>query len=162
MSGYRPSLRVRIVFEAECSVDSAWEAMHSPAVASELYAPVLRMRAEPPFPERFASGDEARAVLRLFDLLPVGSQLIAIEDVTPARRPSGARTMRDAGRPLSGPLAMLAGWNHEITVWASPSNGAVWHDELTISGAFAPLCWPVLATMWRWRRRKLLRLARGW
>ncbi len=161
MSEWRPRIRIRIVFSAACTVDAAWDALHDPTVASELYAPLLQMRPERPLPARFASGEEVRVAIRLFGALPSGAQLIRIEDESPSRGCAGARTMRDTGRPLAGPLALLAGWNHEITVRPS-REGTAWHDELTILGWFAPLFFPVLAAMWRWRRFKLLQLAQTW
>lgn len=161
MSPEPPRVRIRIVFTADCAADAAWMAVHDPAVASELYAPLMQMRPERALPQRFGSGDEVRVTLRLLGVIPMGAQLIRIEDENPSHRLPDARTMRDAGRPLTGPLAMLAGWNHEITVWPSQT-GAVWHDELTIRGWFAPLFFPVLAVMWRWRKSKLRRLARTW
>ena len=157
-------MRIRTEFEADCPPDVAWRALHDPSVAAELYAPILIMRPERAFPDALATGTELRARLRGFGVLPVGAQLIRITDV-PA--PSGAdwpRTMRDHGEPLSGPLALLATWRHEITISRSRASEhrAVWTDELHISGAFAPLFTPVLAVMWRWRGRKLRRLARSW
>lgn len=167
-------MRIRVAFAVECSADAAWEAAHTPAVASELYRPLLRMTPIVGlFPTRFTSGDTVDVSIRFFSVIPAGTQRIAIQDVVPAQPsrsrafPPGARTMRDAGTPLTGPLALLKSWNHEITVWpphthTAQSGTAVWHDELTIHGFFAPFFALTLWPMWWWRRRKLRRLARTW
>jgi len=167
-------MRIRVMFEVECSADAAWEAAHTPAVASELYRPLLRMTPiVGSLPERFESGDTVDVSIRFFGVIPAGIQRIAIQDVVRARPsrsgalPPGARTMRDAGTPLTGPLSLLKSWNHEITVWpphthTAQSGTAVWHDELTIHGFFAPFFALTLWPMWWWRRRKLRRLARTW
>lgn len=154
-------MRIRVETALECSADAAWDAAHRPAIAARLYAPVMRMLpVQGALPERFSSGDRVRVSLRLAGVLPMGSQLIAIEDLAPDG--AGARTMRDAGRPLSGPLSLLRSWNHEMTVVGSPRGNALWRDELQITGAFAVVAGPVLWVMWHWRVAKLRRLSRGW
>lgn len=155
-------MRILVEFEMDCPAEVAWEALHSPRIVAELYAPLIRLVGLASMPERFADGDRFRVAMKVFGVVPLGSQIIVIDDVRSPQFGGDARTMRDIGRPLTGPLALLSGWRHEMTVWTSRSGQAVWHDELTISGVFAPLFWPVLAVMWRWRRSKLVRLARDW
>lgn len=154
---------IQTIFPIACSADTAWHAAHSPAAAAVLYRPLLQMSpVEGTMPMRFETGSQVDVTLRLLGIIPVGSQRIVIEDFDPARFPPGSRSMRDGGRPLCGPLALLSGWNHEITVWPMGPSAAVWHDELTISGGFAPLLGLGLRLMWHWRRAKLRRLARTW
>ena len=167
-------MRIRVAFEVPCSADAAWEALHTPTVASELYRPLLHMRGiREGLPARFVSGDTVDVSLRAFGRFPVGTQRIAIFDVattpvaTGGHPVAGSRTMRDAGKPLTGPLTLLRFWNHEVSVWPKDTGSAqhgpaVWHDELTIQGHFAPLFALLLYPMWWWRGRKLRRLARGW
>lgn len=155
-------MRVRTQFAVPCSANTAWSAVHEPAVAARLYAPLIVMRPDRDFPERFDSGDRVRVHLRLWGRLPIGAQLISIKDSEAEDGTSGGRTMHDVGRPLSGPLALLSGWHHRITILPVTARGAVWRDELSISGVLAPLYWPVLAVMWQWRRIRLERLARSW
>lgn len=157
-------MRIRTEFEADCPPDVAWRAMHDPRVAAELYAPILTMQPEQAFPEALSTGTEMRARLRMFGVLPVGAQLIRITDLTASSGADWPRTMRDHGRPLSGPLALLTEWRHEMKISRSRASEhrAVWTDELHIGGAIAPVFRPVLALMWRWRGRKLRRLARSW
>lgn len=160
-------MRIRTVFRVDCSAETAWHAAHSPAAAARLYAPLMRMvPLTGAMPLRFSSGDRVEVSLRLFDVLTLGTQSISITDIERSGFPPGARTMRDGGRPLSGPLALLRDWNHEITVWPTGTDSgtgrstAVWHDELTVGGAAAPLFAPILWPMWQWRKHRLRRLAR--
>ena len=156
-------MRIRTIFLIDCSAEIAWQAAHTPGAAAQLYEPALHMSDKHgTLPTQFESGSRVEVALRLFGFVPVGVQRIEIEDIPLTQFPPGARTMRDAGRPLSGPLALLRGWNHEITVWPMGSRATVWHDELTINGAFAPLLSLGLRPMWRWRQAKLTRLARAW
>lgn len=155
--------RIRVVFPIDCSADLAWKQAHTPAAAAALYRPLLHMTViHGEMPARFDTGSSVDVALKIGGLLPVGAQRITIEDVTRPDLPPTSRTMRDAGRPLRGPLALLRGWNHEISVWPMGPATAVWHDELTIRGGFAPLFSLVLRPMWVWRKIKLRRLARVW
>ncbi|WP_336660157.1 hypothetical protein [Leucobacter sp. USHLN153] len=157
-------MRIRTEFEALCTAEQAWRALHDPAVAAELYAPLLVMRPEGGFPTELATGSEVRVRLMAFGAVPVGAQLISITDLEPSPPSAWPKTMRDHGEPAAGPLALLTEWRHEITISRSlaSANRAVWTDELHIGGAIAPLFRPVLALMWRWRGRKLRRLAAEW
>mgnify|MGYP003397270806 FL=1 len=163
-SGQTGPMLIRTETELMCTADAAWEAVHSPAVASELYAPVLRMRAEGGFPVRFSTGDRRTVRLLAFDRVTLGTQLIHIEDHLPGQSAPGARVMRDRGRPLTGPLARLARCQHQMTILPSPTHAdrAIWRDELSIAGASALWFGPVLTVMWRVRQWKIRRLARAW
>lgn len=155
---------IRTETELDCPTDAAWEAVHTPSVAADLYAPMLRMRAEGGFPTRFVSGDRRTVRLMLFDRVSLGSQLIHIEDHVPEFAEPGARAMRDRGRPLSGPLARLTRWQHQMTILPSPAKPgtSIWRDELSIAGAGAVAFGPALYVMWRLRQWKIKRLALTW
>lgn len=167
---------IRTECALDCSPDAAWDALHRPEVAAQLYAPALQMRPSESFPARFATGDRRTVELRLLGRWRLGTQLIEIEDRDPADpgaseradptadadSHSGARAMRDRGRPLSGPLAALTRWQHQVTILPAPGSRAVWRDELSVGGAAAALFGPVLWIMWRVRRWKIRRLARSW
>lgn len=167
---------IRTECTLDCSPDAAWDALHRPEVAAQLYAPALQMRPSEAFPIRFATGDRRTVELRLLGRWRLGTQLIEIEDWVPtdpgtsegaettddAEPGASARAMRDRGRPLSGPLAALTLWQHQITILPAPGSRAVWRDELSVGGAAAALFGPVLWLMWRVRRWKIRRLARSW
>lgn len=157
-------VRIKIVVRVGCSADAAWEAAHSPAVAERLYRPLLRMqpRDGAPFPARFDSGDRIDVTLLLFRACAVGVQQIVIEDLIGHGDGCESRSMRDAGRPVSGPLSLLSSWNHEITISPAGRRAAIWHDELTVGGAFAPVAAVILWPMWHWRAVRLRKLARDW
>ena len=163
-------MRIRVALPLHCSPDAAWRAVHSPARAREIYAPVFQMAsASGGFPEQFVSGAEVPARMSLLGIVPMGAQLIRVEDVVRESFPPGARTMRDRGRPLSGPLALLRTWNHEMTVSpvgsanaAGLGSAAFWHDELTVTGWAAPLMAPALWAMWKWRAGRIQSLSQGW
>ncbi|MGR4009161.1 hypothetical protein FW756_01055 [Leucobacter sp. 1207-22] len=156
--------RIRTVVLLDCSADIAWGAVHDPAVAAQLYRPMLQMRpkAGRQFPREFVSGSQIDVGIYFLGRFCVGSQRIAIEDSCQATCASAPRTMQDVGKPLSGPLALLRYWHHEISIKPASSYTSIWKDELTVGGFFAPLFFVFLQGMWRWRGVKLRKLARLW
>ena len=157
-------LQIRTVVPMECPANIAWGAVHDPAVAAKLYWPLLQMRVKSgvQLPQAFVSGSQVDVALYLLGRFCVGSQRITIENLPQVEFAPRTRTMRDAGRPLSGPLALLKYWNHEISICPTRSHTAIWNDELTIGGIFAPVFFVLLKPMWHWRGAKLRRLARHW
>ena len=157
-------MRIRTEFEAPCTAEAAWRALHDPLVVGALYAPLLAMTPRGEFPEALTTGSEVRVRLAAFGVVPVGEQAIRITDLLPTDPDGWPRTMRDHGEALSGPLSGLTEWRHEMTISRSRASAhrAVWTDELHIAGPTAPLFRPGLALMWRWRGRKLRRLAADW
>ena len=115
-------------------------------------------------PERFSPGDEVEVELRFAGLLPVGRQVIRVRDEVWGDGESLVRTMHDTGHPSSGPLALVRGWHHRMTISEAPGNPqrAIWRDRLSFSGPFALLAWPVLWVTWAWRAQRIRRLAPGW
>lgn len=157
-------VRIQTVVHMDCSAEIAWRAVHDPAVAAAVYRPLLQMRVKSgmPFPQTFVSGSDIEVALYLGGRVCVGSQRIAIEDSGRPECDAAPRTMRDTGEPLSGPLALLSYWNHEITISQDHAHSTIWRDELTIGGALAPIYFVVLQAVWHWRGTRLKRLARHW
>ncbi|MGW9114619.1 hypothetical protein [Microbacterium sp. NPDC055683] len=143
----------------DCDVDAAWRALHSPAVLAELYGPLVRMRplGADPMPLEWSSGDDAAVALETGPLT-IGTQLIATVD----RSKGDVRILRDAGTPLTGPLASLDVWDHQMAVSATADGRTLWRERLTIGGGAAPLLWLPLWAIWQVRAVRLRRLARTW
>jgi hypothetical protein len=74
------------------------------------------------------------------------------------------RIFRDSGIPLTGALAALDVWDHQIAVSPAPGDPGrtLWRDRLVIGGAAAPALWPVLWAMWQWRQARIKALAPSW
>lgn len=157
-------VRITVAAALDCSAEAAWRAAHSPAAAAQLYRPLLQMRPRggERFPAALEDGSRIDVALRLFGVCPAGTQRIVIRDLVRIEAGSLTRTMRDAGRPLSGPLAPVGSWNHEITVVPAGPRTAMWRDELTVGGWFSPVAALALWPMWHWRAAKLRRLSRAW
>ncbi|HWI31412.1 MAG TPA: hypothetical protein VNT50_07960 [Microbacterium sp.] len=159
-------MRVMLKFAIDCDADAAWRALHSPRAVAELYGPFLEMSplTAQGFPTSWEPGSDVAVGLSVAGALPMGRQLIHVSDrvTTDARGP--VRIFRDSGIPLTGPLAALDVWDHQIAVSPAPGDATrtLWRDRLVIGGAAAPVLWPVLWTMWQWRQARIRSLARTW
>lgn len=157
-------MRVLLKFEIRCDVDAAWRAIHSPAVMAEIATPLISVSPLDAMPTQWASGSNATVELRAGGVVPVGKQLINISDRERTHEGARVRILRDTGIPLSGPLASLDVWDHQIAVSAVPghSNRTLWRDRLVIAGPTAPLLWPAVWSAWQWRMQRIKRLAPTW
>ncbi len=102
--------------------------------------------------------------MRAAGVFPVGRQLISVADRETFDGNGRVRVFRDWGVPLTGPLAALDVWDHQMAVSAAPGdpNRTLWRERLTIGGAAAPALWPGLWAMWQWRAARIRALAPTW
>lgn len=105
---------------------------------------------------------EATVSMRAFGKISLGKQLIRISDHETGTGRDHVRTMQDSGRPLTGPLALLKTWDHQMSVRSAPNGTAVWRDQLTITGILAPVFWLTLWPAWKIREIKIKSLAKQW
>lgn len=161
-------MQIRLRLELDCSPDVAWRAIRSPRAAAELYAPLLALapaQGAQPFPEHWSEGDDVEAQVRVFGLVGLGSQRIAIR-LGRVYLPGGgiAPALHDAGRPLTGPLALLDSWDHRMAIEPIPADPTrcLWHDRLVVHGAAANVLGPLLRVVWCLRGFRLPALARTW
>lgn len=152
---------VQLKFPIRSSPDAAWTALHSPEVLAALYGPLIAV--EPLSPGEAGGTLLHTAVrLRLFGLIPLGTQLIAAYDETREHDGETVRILRDSGIPLTGPLSGLDVWDHRMALSALPGGRTLWRDRLVFGGGGAALLWPGLWLTWQWRGRRIRRLARTW
>lgn len=157
-------MRVRLKFRIRCSPDAAWEALHSAQSAGQVYGPLLTMRPQIPLPGgRFEPGRDIVMRVLAFDRFPVGRQRLYIRHSIVDRTPP-ARRFHDTGGALSGPLALLKPWDHQMTIVPVPGdpNQSVWLDQVKFGGVFAPVLWPVVALAWYVRKFRVQHLAPEW
>lgn len=147
----------------DCDADAAWRALHSPRAIGELDGPFVTLDSLEDLPTSWTPGDDAIVELSL-GALPLGRQLIDVSELEREHRGQRVRILRDTGIPLSGPLAALDVWDHQMAVSAAPGDPSrtLWRDRLVIGGAAAPALWPVLWATWQWRAARLRALAPTW
>lgn len=150
----------------DCDADAAWRALHSPRAVAELYGPLLDVDPLVPggLPTSWQAGDDVPVQMSAFGRIPLGRQLIHTTDRYVQDRDGAVRIFRDSGIPLTGPLASLDVWDHQMAI--SPAPGApektLWRDRLVIGGPTALALWPGLWAVWQWRGARIRALAPTW
>lgn len=159
-------MHIEMRFDIGCNADVAWDALHDPLVVSDLYAPALQMGSSVSLPTRWNDKDVTSAEVRLllFGRIPVGRQVIDIRDEIHGEGVSLMRTMHDHGRATAGPLTLLRGWHHRMSVWTVDGDPARtrWLDRVEFHGPVAVFAWPVMRVIWGLRERRIRRLAPQW
>lgn len=154
-------MRVLLKFTLDCTPDAAWAALRSPAVFRAVSSPFTTFESLEPdgFPEEWSAGEHPVRG-RAFGLFPMGDQII---DLTFSTDKDGVRRVVDAGRGLSGPLALVTTWHHTMAVSSTADGRTLYRDELRFgAGALTPALWPVFWVFWQWRGARLRRLAVRW
>jgi hypothetical protein len=157
-------MRILLKFSVDCDADAAWRALHSPRALAELYGPLIELRPLDRLPTSWQPGDDVGVELRLAGSIPLGRQLIDVSDRAVDERGVPVRILRDSGIPVSGPLAALDVWDHQIAVSPEPGHPdrTLWRERLVIGGVAAPALWPTLWATWQWRAHRIRSLAPSW
>lgn len=159
-------MRILLKLTLDCDADAAWRALHSPRAIAELYGPLMVMEPMSPggLPTSLTAGTDLPVTLSVAGALPVGQQLIHVSERETRDAHGPVRIFRDSGIPLTGPLASLDVWDHQMAVSAAPGDDTktLWRDRLVIDGPLAPALWPVLWATWQWRGARLRALAPTW
>ena len=158
-------MRILLKLVLDCPADAAWRALHSPRAVAELYGPLLQMAPLETHPATaFEPGMDVPVQLSLAGMVPAGRQLIHVEDIDASDAQGPVRIFRDSGMPLTGPLAALDVWDHQMAVSPAPGDPerTLWRDRLVIGGAAALPLWPVLWATWKYRGARLKALAPTW
>ena len=162
-------MRILLKLVLDCDADAAWRALHSPRVVADLYGPLIDLvpMDAAGLPSRFEPGDDIPVRMTLGGLgggIGLGDQLVHVSErfTQDARGP--VRIFRDSGVPLTGPLASLDVWDHQMAVSPAPGDATktLWRDRLVIGGPAALALWPVLWSAWQWRGARLRALAPTW
>jgi len=156
-------MRIMLKIEIDCDADAAWRALHSPRALAELDGPFLSIDSLDGLPTSWTPGDDAVVELAM-GRLPLGRQLIDISEIEREHHGQRVRILRDTGIPLSGPLAALDVWDHQMAVSSVPGDDArtLWRERLVIGGRAAPALWPALWGIWQWRAARIRALAHTW
>jgi hypothetical protein len=157
-------MRVLLKEILDCDPDAAWRALRSPAVLQQVSSPLMSLQSEEAagFPTIWAAGAHPVG-LHALGLIPFGQQRIDLALST--RQQGEVRVLRDTGRGISGPLAILTRWDHTMAISADPagSGKTLYRDQLIFEAGPATLAlWPSFWAFWQWRMRQLKRLAPTW
>jgi hypothetical protein len=167
-------MRVLLKLVLDCDPDAAWRAIRSPSVLNAVSAPLTAFESLEPdgFPELWPEGEHP-VRMRSAGGITIGDQIIGVsypEAGSPGsgtRAPSGSgggvRLMRDTGRGLSGPLALVTRWEHTMSIADAPGGRTLYRDQLVVeAGHLTVLLWPAYWAFWQWRAFGITRLASRW
>ncbi|WP_100809882.1 MULTISPECIES: hypothetical protein [unclassified Microbacterium] len=159
-------MRILLKLVIDCDADAAWRALHSPRAVAELYGSLVRLESAETggLPTRWEPGTDAVVDMSFAGIVPMGRQLIHASDRITRDSRGEVRIFRDSGIPLTGPLASLDVWDHQLAVAPAPGDPSrtLWRERLTIGGPTAPLLWPGLWAAWQWRAQRIRSLAPSW
>lgn len=159
-------MRIMLKLVVDTDADAAWRALHSPRAVAELYGPVMDLASLEPggLPTTWEPGDDVAVQLSMAGALPMGRQLIHFSERATHDANGPVRIFRDSGIPLTGPLASLDVWDHQMAISAAPGDPTktLWRDRLVIGGPTAAALWPVLWSIWQWRGARIRALAPSW
>ena len=98
--------------------------------------------------ESFRSGGRYQVKLRLFGMIPFGTQWI-VSSLHEADGTQWPKRLRDDGYS-----ALISKWDHWITVAPDKDGGTRYHDEVEVSaGAVTPFIW-AFAQIFYWHRKR--------
>ena len=154
-------MRILLKIDLTCPADAAWRAIRSPDVFRAVSAPFTTFESREPdgFPDSWPEGQHL-VQGKAFGLVVMGEQIIDLEFLS---YPDGTRAVRDTGRGLSGPLALVRSWDHTMSVSALPQERTLFRDQLKVeAGLLTPLLWIGFWAFWQWRSIQIKRLSRSW
>ena len=98
--------------------------------------------------ESFQPGGRYQVKLRLFGMIPLGTQWI-VSSLHEAKGTQWPKRLRDDGYS-----ALISRWDHWITVMPEPNGGTRYSDEVDVSaGAVTPFIW-AFAQIFYWHRQR--------
>lgn len=153
-------MRILLKFVIDCAPDAAWAAIRTPRGMQQVSAPITSFESleRVGFAPSWSAGEHP-VLLRAFDTVPIGEQVISIS----FHERGDARVMRDNGRGVSGPLALVSKWQHSIAIAPAPGGRTLYRDQLVFeAGALTPLLWLGYWAFWQWRGVRIRQLAPTW
>ncbi len=158
-------MRILLKLVIDCDADAAWRALHSPRAVAELYGPLVEMAplGSEGMPPALTPGTDMPVQLSVGGI-GIGRQLIHVSETHTHDARGPVRIFRDSGIPLTGPLASLDVWDHQMAVSPAPGDPTrtLWRDRLVIGGPTAAAMWPLLWATWQWRGARIRALAPTW
>lgn len=145
-------MRLALETSLPIAAADAFARVRTPALLEHVAAPLLRfVPIDPPvFPPFWAESDY-RVQVKLFGVVPLGRQTIAIS----IGALEGAFAVRDNG---SGDLAQR--WDHRITIVPDGEGRCTYRDEVEIeAGPLTPIVWAFANYFYRHRQRRWRKLA---
>lgn len=139
----------------DAPVGRVWEELQKPALLFHIAAPLVVFRpVDPPvLPARWEEG-RYLVSMRLFGILPLGTQWIGIQP--PVHEPGPPETYRLHDKGSSG---LIRVWDHRITLRDAGAGRTQYADWVEIrAGVMTPLVWLFSKLLFSHRQRRWQRL----
>lgn len=129
--------------------ETVWAEVQTAALLQHVAWPLMRfIPADGTALNRFQPGGRHQVKLRLFGIIPFGTQWI-VTSLHEADHGEWPKRLRDNGHS-----ALIAKWDHWIIVAPDPNGGTRYSDDVEVSaGAPTPLIW-VFAQIFYWHRQR--------
>jgi hypothetical protein len=156
-SYWRDAVKVDLSTTINLPAEAVWAEVQSAPLLMHVAWPMMRFVPVGQEPiEKFKPGGRYLVKLRLFGVLPFGTQWI----VTSAHEPENdewPKRLRD-----NGYSAMIRKWDHWITIFPNPDGSTSYQDEVDIAaGIMTPFVWAFAQLFYRHRQRRWRALARS-
>lgn len=129
--------------------ETVWEEVQTAGLLQHIAWPMVRfIAADDSAFDRFRPGGRHRVKLCLFGIIPFGTQWIvtSLHETDDSEWP---KRLRDNGHS-----ALIAKWDHWITVSPDPNGGTYYSDDVEVSaGALSLLIW-AFAQIFYWHRQR--------
>ncbi|MFC7046060.1 hypothetical protein ACFQH6_12130 [Halobacteriaceae archaeon GCM10025711] len=141
----------------DAPTERVWDEVQKPALLEHVAYPLLTFTPVDgaDLPDRFDDGDEIQVELKLFGVVPMGTQWIRVS-IPETRQTPGAQLyrIRDDG---SGQI--VSTWDHLITIRETPDGKTVYTDEVEIdAGVLTLFVWLFSNVFYRYRQARWRRL----
>ena len=149
-------MKVQISTHLDLPAETVWAEVQTARLLKHIAWPMMHfLPVGKASVDTFKPGGRYQVKLRLFGLLPFGTQWI----VTSVHEPDAGewpKQLRDNGHS-----ALIRKWDHWITVAPDPDGGTRYNDEVEISaGVMTPVIWAFAQIFYRHRQRRWRGLAR--
>jgi ligand-binding SRPBCC domain-containing protein len=148
-------MMVDVSTRLEAPIERVWDEVQTTRLLVHVTSPLVRFTPLEPaaFPERWSEG-RYRVRMKLFGVLPAGSQVIAISKSETREGDERRFMIRDNG---SGDLAKT--WDHVITLRELPGGTTWYQDRIEVkAGLLTLFVWLFAQAFYRHRQRRWRRL----
>ncbi len=148
-------MKVALSTEIDLPPETVWAEVQTAELLTQIAWPLVRFLAVGDAPlKAFKHDGRYQVRLRLFGIIPFGTQWIVISVYTPE---SGEwpKRLRD-----NGYSALISKWDHWIIITPDGKGGSHYSDEVEISaGLLTPFVWAFAQVFYRHRQRRLRSIA---
>jgi ligand-binding SRPBCC domain-containing protein len=149
-------MKVNLVTTINLPPDEVWQKAQTPELLQHIAAPLIHFRLiDPPTFGQFTGGDRFLVGLKIFGILPFGTQWI-VPTTHLSAESAWPKKLRDNGHS-----ALINTWDHWITVEPDGAGNTLYCDAVEVkAGLLTPFIWMFAQIFYRHRQGRWRALAR--